>query len=1197
MVFLNTFPILANRKTARTHMKNQNMAKKDFTFDLKEVIKQEEVYLKKHRKANGLKATRPQAYNDLSPKDRLSHKWGICISGGGIRSATMGLGAIQKFMRDSVFRYYDYMSTVSGGGYIASCVSSLLSYPNDPNVKNADLKTQEGETVTLGVDRNDAPFLTRSKLEKDQSDFTPKHQLYHLLTHGEYLTRNRSLFSLDIKRFVSAVLGGAISNIFLFLLLTLMTVSGLLVLFQILGGEAIFDYKVQVEAASTWFLSFKQLMGFDQRSFYIDWAFLSFVIGLQFTALYYWFSVSYILDNLDPLNERSSIKSFGQGFARLKRHLPKWYKMNEAQKRASLVSDGYQLWNYGLFRLYLLLSPRNRQGDALSLDEVDANENRQDFLVKRVVDNFAFWTFWVSAVSIALMVFYQRWIEGDQRSIRLLFSLPVFFSLGSLTFLFLLGMTRVSTTKYVRVIRSAYTGLYGGAFNTVVAALVIPFILIGIFFFDWTGYSINSPTSLVAPAVTYLITAQSGLFQTKGIQQTIERNFPKLRQTVFNLSILIFLFIIFQLIAQHIVEMPYPLDETIRESFLQDRTSIFLGAYSAIFMTISFLFSSNRSWRFILLYIFMAGGLISLLVLLNNYLDNFLMGQLPLLTILSVAAISIAVAYVFTLKNWRIYNTIIALILVSIFVFSFLNNAALLKYYLRPLVHLNLTPATFFIGSLLLILFLGFFFIQRYRSTVLNFYQDRLTEAFLTTDGLTARTKNVTQSGMPKKTLRDHEKLLLEDLGENNFKAPYHILVGALNLRSKFTYLRKDLKSEHFIFSKYYIGSQTTGYLKTAKYRDDDGKLTLAKAMTISAAAVNSAMGASGFFAQTFLITLFNLRLGKWLKNPLRYHFSENQKKADKAQRVNGLSNLWDEYTGNFSTQKTHINVSDGAHTGDNLGILPLLKRRCSTVVVCDFEADPNFTFESFNTALRIAYLEEGIWIHIDLEQLIPADKNSPKTERSVAVGNIYYPDEARGKIIYIKSSLSGDLATNVRGYHQKYPDFPHQSTSDQYFDSAQYEAYRSLGYDLAEMAIDVIKLRRSVEIDSIIEPQDYLNYINSQAMLENEVSMNGVKQITFENLEEWQAEGKAFELVDVRSEKEHRTFNIGGKHIPLEQIIKRKNELDYSKPIIFYCRKGIRSQVAIQRLAMVIKNADFYNLNAGILYLMGKYDAPDEEE
>lgn len=52
---------------------------------------------------------------------------GLALSGGGIRSATFNLGVIQALKRCGLFDCIDYLSTVSGGGYIGSCLSSLYT--------------------------------------------------------------------------------------------------------------------------------------------------------------------------------------------------------------------------------------------------------------------------------------------------------------------------------------------------------------------------------------------------------------------------------------------------------------------------------------------------------------------------------------------------------------------------------------------------------------------------------------------------------------------------------------------------------------------------------------------------------------------------------------------------------------------------------------------------------------------------------------------------------------------------------------------------------------------------------------------------------------------------------------------------------------------------------------------------------------
>jgi len=91
------------------------------------------------------------------------------------------------------------------------------------------------------------------------------------------------------------------------------------------------------------------------------------------------------------------------------------------------------------------------------------------------------------------------------------------------------------------------------------------------------------------------------------------------------------------------------------------------------------------------------------------------------------------------------------------------------------------------------------------------------------------------------------------------------------------------------------------------------------------------------------------------------------------------------------------------------------------------------------------------------------------------------------------------------------------------------------------------------------------------------------MKHISLASLAIWWEDGRNFQLIDVRSEEEHEAHNIGGLLIPLEELLRRSKEIELHKPVVFYCRKGIRSQIAIQRLLENFPEADFYNLEGGI--------------
>ena len=50
---------------------------------------------------------------------------GLAFSGGGIRSATFNLGILQALAENGLLHKFDYLSTVSGGGYIGSWLAAL----------------------------------------------------------------------------------------------------------------------------------------------------------------------------------------------------------------------------------------------------------------------------------------------------------------------------------------------------------------------------------------------------------------------------------------------------------------------------------------------------------------------------------------------------------------------------------------------------------------------------------------------------------------------------------------------------------------------------------------------------------------------------------------------------------------------------------------------------------------------------------------------------------------------------------------------------------------------------------------------------------------------------------------------------------------------------------------------------------------
>jgi hypothetical protein len=77
--------------------------------------------------------TQRRKLNDIDPEKPTI---GLALSGGGVRSATFCLGLLRALAKNHVLHRFDYLSTVSGGGYTGAALGRLFS----PKVKPADVE-------------------------------------------------------------------------------------------------------------------------------------------------------------------------------------------------------------------------------------------------------------------------------------------------------------------------------------------------------------------------------------------------------------------------------------------------------------------------------------------------------------------------------------------------------------------------------------------------------------------------------------------------------------------------------------------------------------------------------------------------------------------------------------------------------------------------------------------------------------------------------------------------------------------------------------------------------------------------------------------------------------------------------------------------------------------------------------------------
>ena len=287
------------------------------------------------------------------------------------------------------------------------------------------------------------------------------------------------------------------------------------------------------------------------------------------------------------------------------------------------------------------------------------------------------------------------------------------------------------------------------------------------------------------------------------------------------------------------------------------------------------------------------------------------------------------------------------------------------------------------------------------------------------------------------------------------YVGPYLLVDTALNLVAGDELAWQERRAESFIFSPLYCGYEhapsahlarrltSEGYRPTYRYAcpDDDGP-SLGTAVGISGAAANPNMGYHSSPSLGFLMTLFNVRLGWWMGN------TRDDRYWEQSSPANGLLYLLNELSGNTKDDSAYINLSDGGHF-ENLGLYELVRRRCRYIIVCDSEEDAGFTFGGLGNAVRKCRMDFGVDIDLDVQDLRPVSIGG--VERAhCAVGEIRYPGGFRGRLLYIKASLTADEPVDVREYSWRERIFPHQSTADQFFDESQFESYRTLGRHVA---------------------------------------------------------------------------------------------------------------------------------------------------
>jgi 8-oxo-dGTP pyrophosphatase MutT (NUDIX family) len=308
----------------------------------------------------------------------------------------------------------------------------------------------------------------------------------------------------------------------------------------------------------------------------------------------------------------------------------------------------------------------------------------------------------------------------------------------------------------------------------------------------------------------------------------------------------------------------------------------------------------------------------------------------------------------------------------------------------------------------------------------------------------------------------------------------YHVINATLNDLGGSRPEWNERKGVSFTFSPLHIGAHIAGryqedpgamrggYRRLTRVGDEPDAMRLGTAMSISGAAASPNMGYHSSPVVSFLMALFNVRLGWWMRPP--WQDGRNSSTLPSNPRAVWRA-WWAEAFGGTRFTSSVLNVSDGGHF-DNLGLYEMVRRRCRYVVVVDGGQDRRTMFDSLAEVIRRVRVDFGIPITmtgLDLSAAVPA-RDGANPPPHAYYGTIHYskvdsvsdPAESPhfapapdGELVYIKPRISGDEPVDVQSYHKLHPEFPHETTADQWFSESQFESYRALGEHSVQHLLD----------------------------------------------------------------------------------------------------------------------------------------------
>jgi hypothetical protein len=286
-----------------------------------------------------------------------------------------------------------------------------------------------------------------------------------------------------------------------------------------------------------------------------------------------------------------------------------------------------------------------------------------------------------------------------------------------------------------------------------------------------------------------------------------------------------------------------------------------------------------------------------------------------------------------------------------------------------------------------------------------------------------------------------------------------------LNLASTANLAWQQRKAASFTVTPLSCGSADLGYRKTGDFGDPDHGISVGTAMTVSGAAISPNQGYHSSPSMSFLLAALNVRLGWWFGNPGRAGDRGWLGSRAPYRRTGpgfAADAFFNELFGLTNEDRRYVYLTDGGHF-ENLGLYEMVRRRCRYVVVSDAGQDGVRGFEDLGNAVRKIWIDLGVRVTLNKPAIFEVPDTKGLAKVYLATGTIEYVSDPSGKVgtlLYLKPALIGsECAADIIAYGRAHAEFPHQSTTDQWFDEPQLEAYRALGQLVVNWAVRCVKM------------------------------------------------------------------------------------------------------------------------------------------